>query len=506
MKKLKIGWSEIDITPDKRASLIGQFAERISEYVEKPITATALAIESDGEQMIMVSVDVNGVSYNLVEAVRQQLSGNPYGIEPMKTIYAAIHTHTAPTFPRPNSTAKLGMFMSYRSLLERELPPDKQYVEQVKTTDDSEVITPDEYFNLLVDRLTKVTIDAWNNRSEGSYSNAFGRAAVGMCRRAVYNDGSAKMWGDTHTAVFEELEGGSDTGLELLYMFDNNKKLTGVVANVACPAQCVQHRHFISPDYWGEVKVLLRERFGEKIYVLGLCSIAGDQCPVDLIRWVEPESDLNDPNIFRNNPPKRKADPSMFDISGMKKTGRRIAREIIDLYEDGLDETKNEAIFEHRVSIFQLPVRRVTPSDVLYAKNVIKEYISNKEGDVDYNDVGNLTGPLGDLMRAEVQERMDTLDTEVHIIRLGNVAFATNPLEPFIKYGNQIKGRSNAEQTFLVQLANGIEGYVPTQKAEQGGHYSGFAASGILGHIGGEQLVRETVKNINIMFEKDDLQ
>ena len=125
---------------------------------------------------------------------------------------------------------------------------------------------------------------------------------------------------------------------------------------------------------------------------------------------------------------------------------------------------------------------------------------------MDYNDVGNLTGPLGDLMRAEVQERMDTLDTEVHIIRLGNVAFATNPLEPFIKYGNQIKGRSNAEQTFLVQLANGIEGYVPTQKAEQGGHYSGFAASGILGHIGGEQLVRETVKNINIMFEKDDLQ
>ena len=334
----------------------------------------------------------------------------------------------------------------------------------------------------------------------------FGRAAVGMCRRVVYNDGSAKMWGDTHTAVFEELEGGSDTGLELLYMFDENKKLTGVVANIACPAQCVQHRSFISPDYWGEVKVLLRQYFGENIYVLGLCSIAGDQCPEDLIRWVEPESDLNDPNIIRNNPPKRKADPSMFDISGMKKTGRRIAHEIIDLFEEGLDEAQNEAIFEHRINIMQLPVRRVTPSDVAYAKRIIKEYIQDKDGDMDYNDVGNLTGPLGELMREKIQERMDTLDTEVHIIRLGNIAFATNPLEPFIKYGNQIKARSNAEQTFLVQLANGIEGYVPTEKAERGGHYSGFAASGIVGHIGGEQLVRETVKNINIMFEKDDLE
>ena len=382
------------------------------------------------------------------------------------------------------------------------MPADKKYVERYIEKKDKDVITPEEYFDFLVKQLAKVTVDAWNNRKEGSYSNAFGRAAVGMCRRAVYNDGSAKMWGDTHKAVFEELEGGSDTGLELLYMFDDDKRLTGIVANIACPAQCVQHRSFISPDYWGEVKVLIRQRFGENVYVLGLCSIAGDQCPVDLIRWVEPESDLNDPNIIRNNPPKRKADPSMFDISGMRKTGRRIAREIIDLFEEGLGEAQNEAVFEHRINIMQLPVRRVTPFDVSSAKRSIKEYIQNKDGDMDYNDVGNLTGPLGDLMRNEVQEHMDTLDTEVHIIRLGSIVFATNPLEPFIKYGNQIKARSNAEQTFLVQLANGIEGYVPTQKAEQGGHYSGFVASGIIGHVGGEQLVRETVKNINELFKE----
>ena len=45
MNKVKIGWSEVSITPDKKISLLGQFAERISEYVEKPITVTAMAIE-----------------------------------------------------------------------------------------------------------------------------------------------------------------------------------------------------------------------------------------------------------------------------------------------------------------------------------------------------------------------------------------------------------------------------------------------------------------------------
>ena len=50
---------------------------------------------------------------------------------------------------------------------------------------------------------------------------------------------------------------------------------------------------------------------------------------VDLVRWVEPESDLNDPNGKRNSPPRRKADPSMFDLAGLRKAGKRIAREAL---------------------------------------------------------------------------------------------------------------------------------------------------------------------------------
>ena len=74
--------------------------------------------------------------------------------------------------------------------------------------------------------------------------------------------------------VFSELEGGNDSGIELLYVFDQRKKLTGIVANLACPAQCVQHRLFVSPDFWGEAKKLLRERFGQDICLLTLCAPA----------------------------------------------------------------------------------------------------------------------------------------------------------------------------------------------------------------------------------------
>ena len=498
MSNLKIGWAEISITPDKKTALAGQFAERISEYVEKPITATAMAVSQGNEQMIMVSCDLVAVSVNLLDGVREKLKENSVGIDPQKVILSAIHTHTGPVYPRKRRIS--GDYVGAKGMLKRYLTDGRKYTEKQNISDNAEIMLGAETFDFLADRITEIIFKAWGNRKEGSFSNAFGRAAVGMCRRAVYTDGSAAMWGETNQAVFKEVEGGSDTGIELMYVFDENKKLTGIVANLACPAQCVQHRLFISPDFWGEVKLLLRERFGEEIYLLAQCSAAGDQCTVDLIRWVEPENDVNDPNIERKYPLKRKADPSMFDIKGMKLVGRRIAREIISVYEDGLDTPQCEVEFKHKVHIMKLPIRKATLAQGKAAEKAVNDYLRDKSGDVDYNDAAKLQVHLGILARLELQNIQNILDTEVHIIRLGTVAIATNPFELFLDYGNRIKARSRAEQTFLIQLACGAEGYLPTEKAENGGHYSAFISSGLVGHEGGDMLVSGTLEEINKMF------
>ena len=499
MSILKFGWSEKSITPDKKISLAGQFAERISQYVEKPLTVTAMAVDSGEDHVVLVSCDLGSTGYSLVKAVRENIAGKIPGLDPMKVVLSAIHTHTGPVYP---STRRLPEAVGTGSkfMLQDILPAGKKYVEKENISANPEIATKQEVMELLVKQISAAVAEAWENRKPGSFTNAFGRAVVGMCRRATYSDGSAQMWGDTNTAMLVGLEGGNDSGIELLYVFDEAKKLTGIVANLACPAQCVQHRLFVSPDFWGEVKMLLRKHFGEEIFLLAQCSAAGDQCPVDLVRWVEPESDLNDPNCKRNNPPKRKADPSMFDLAGMRKTGKRIAGEIIDVYEEGLDEAQVDVEFKHIVEDMMLPLRRTTMTEVAAAKRAIKEYLDDKEGDVDYNDAANLQRHLGVLRRAAVQETVEVLPTEVHILRMGTIAIATNPFELFLDYGNQIKARSLAEQTFLIQLCCGAEGYLPTKKAEEGGHYSAFIASGQVGHIGGEKLVRQTLQEINAMF------
>ena len=62
---------------------------------------------------------------------------------------------------------------------------------------------------------------------------------------------------------------------------------------------------------------------------------------------------------------------------------------------------------------------------------------------------------------------MDVLQAEIHVIRLVDIAIASSPFELFLNYGNRIRARSLASQTFLIRLCNGWEGYLPAAKAEK---------------------------------------
>jgi len=491
--KYLIGWAEEDFTPDRKIRLAGQFYERVSQYVESNIGATAMAVECGNAQAVFCSADLGSVSVSLVEAIRKELAKrNVPGLDVNMIIVNATHTHTSYVYERDD---RLGG--SALSVLRELMPEGSKYIEHAVATDD--VMTPREGTAILTEKIANAIERAWLARKPASFANEFGRAVVGMNRRVCYDDGSAKMWGDTKTVNFTHLEGGNDSGIELIYTFDENKKLTGVVANIACPSQVVEQRSYISSDYWGKVKDNLRAQFGEDIMVLGLCGAGGDQCPRDLIRWVDPETPIDDPNVIRENVTLRRADPSMYDIAGAVKIGKRVANEIIDVYEE-IQRTVSEGVFEHKVLSIDLPLRRVTPSECANAQKAIHEFFKENPGDINYMDTAEMHVHAGTILRHKFQETHNIRTIEVHIVRLGNVVFATNPYELFLDYGNQIRALSLAEQTFIIQLCNGSEGYLPTKKAEEGSHYSAYVSSGTVGHAGGEMLVRKTVEEINKMF------
>ena len=461
MAELKFGWSEVDITPGKgtKIGLAGQFFERITDEVESHISVTALTIDSGSDYVIMCACDLVAVSENLNILVKEKLAKNGM-VNPKKVILSAIHTHTSYIYKGKTSIAKVNPKQYLQSII----PEDMAYKPLVSN---EKGMDPNDALEFLANKIVEAVLLSWENREQGYYRNAFGRAAVGMCRRVCYDDGSALMWGDTNHANFTELEGGNDNGIELIFVYDKNKKITGVVANIACPAQVVEHRSYISSDYWGKVKDNLRKEYGEEVFVLGLCSAAGDQCPRDMIRWVEPESYIDDPNIKRDTVLERNADPSMFDISGLKVVGRRISSEIIAVHEELNSEYKDQAELIHETANITLPLRRVTKSEYANAVEMIDKFIEKNRGKtINFDDNAKMHVYSGIIARYELQKTVNTFEIETHFIRFGDIAIATNPFELFLDYGNQIRARSKAKQTFLIQLACGAYGYLPTEKAE----------------------------------------
>ena len=477
-QKLLVGMSQKDITPPARVSLQGQFHTRISEYVESPLLANVFAAESAGDQIVICACDLVGIGLDFANTVRAKIRERCPDLDADKVIFSATHTHTGPEYYRVEKSLHVAA---------KFLPEEIKFVDYEKIPDD--VWMQDKCGPFIADRLCEAVCEAWEKRQPGQISPSFGRAVVGHCRRVVYDDASAKMYGSTDTVNFEALEGGNDSGIELLYVFDAANKPVGALANVACPSQCVEGEYYISADYWGKARDKVKAQLGDDFILVGLCGAGGDQSPRDLVR--------------RNAKKQRRSDPNMHGLEGAIELGDRVARVVLDKLESAAAEPSGQAVIAHEVLSIDFPLRRVTISEYDNAKRQFMDYVrSNPKTTYDSRDMSALHIHGGIMERYEKQQTVQFYTSEIHVARIGDIAITTNPFELFLDYGNKIKAMSEATQTFVIQLACDTAGYLPTAKAERGSHYSAYVSSGKTGHDGGELLVRKTLDTIQKLWQE----
>ena len=105
------------------------------------------------------------------------------------------------------------------------------------------------------------------------------------------------------------------------------------------------------------------------------------------------------------------------------------------------------------------------------------------------------------IARYHAQQENTKRPTEVHIVKVGDIAFATNPFELYMDYQHRIQARSPFVQTFVVQLAaqpgNLNSGtYLCTERGAWGMGYSATVFCNAVSPAGGQQLVEETVAEL----------
>lgn len=449
--ELLVGGATTSITPDQPVALDGQFGTRIARKVESPVTATALALESrDGDkildQAILVSCDLVAIRQGLLEGVRERLLKRLRDFPSSKLVLSATHTHTAPVTQEGR----------YEILGEG-------------------VMQPREYFTFLTERIADVAAQAWQARKPGSVGWGLGHAVVAQNRRAVYADGQAKMYGRTDDPKFRGLEGHEDDGVEVLFFWDRDRRLLATAVNVSCPAQEVEGLSVVNADFWHEVRESLRKKHGKDLFVLAWTGAAGDQSPHLMYR--------------------KAAEERMRKLRGLNRLeeiSRRIVLAWEEAYEGASKDIRTDVPLIHKVQVLELPERKVTDKEYREAL----ETVSSLSKDPKQKRRMQWNQSVADRFERQQRGPAQPYVMELHVLRLGDVVIATNDFELFTDYGVQIKGRSRALQTFVVQLS-GPGSYLPTERAAQGGGYSAIVQSNRVGPEGGQILVDRTVEVIN---------
>lgn len=479
--KIRIGWASRDVTPDRPVSLRGHFNVRIATRVQDPLTVTALALESDEEYVVLASMDVCTVEVEVLEGARAALATRLPDFDPRRLVVSATHTHTAPF-----SGSLAG------------LQKDAEYIDAIRARYPDYMSTV-EFGALLTERLVDAVCEAWEGRAEGYIGWGYSHAVVGENRRVRYFDDHAMMYGSTSADDFSHVEGHVDHSVNLLCTYDAGQTLTGVLMNVACPSQASESgQDYVSADYWHDVREELRSRYGSGLFVLPQCSAAGDQSPHRLLGT--------------------RAEARMLELkygAGLgrplnaalrKDIARRLAGAMDDAEPAIRKDLRDEAILKHEHR--KLDLEHWDLSEAEYV--TLQEQIAEAEKQL--AELGD-SDPLGSqytALRSRVawcqraanryEHPLPSVPIEMSVLRLGDIAFVTAPFEYYLDFGDRIKGRSAATQTFVVQLA-GPGTYLPTARAAAGLSYGAVPASCSVSPAGGHAIVDEAVTTIAAMFE-----
>jgi len=447
----RFGWASRTLTPDRAAMVQGQMNIRIARSAKDPLTATALAIDPGpaGAGLIWIGCDLCMIPDVLMEAVRQRLADRLPDVPADGVLASATHTHDGPVlldgaYPHPGG----------------------------------DVMTPQECRDHVADRIAEAAAEAWEDRQPGGVARAFGHAVVGHNRRAVYADGTAVMYGKTDRPDFVCIEGYEDHSLDVLAFSDAAGRLSGLLVDVPCPSQVEEHLSEWSADYWHEVRLELRGRFGEDLYVLGLCGAGGDQSPHFLL-YGRQEEEMR----------RRRGVSQRQEIA--RRVGEGVSRALASA-----PPADGDAEVAHVVRRLSLPGRSITAAERDWARDRHEQAISGGQDPALW-----FPRQLRRVMECfDAGEPLPPTPVEAHVVRIGEAVLATNPFELYLDYGLRIKARSPAAQTLIVQLTAGRGSYLPTERAVAGGHYGAHPVVAPVGPEGGRLLVAETLLAIGELW------
>ncbi len=418
-----VGFACADITPALGREVPGGFSKAFSRSIHDPLLATA-AVIGDGETRVaLVGLDNLSVKRSVVQAARRAIEERT-GIPAGNVMVGASHTHNG----GPCQGALPGSFVGAF---------DPEFCEDLAQ---NHATAPDpDYLREVADQIATAVILADARQQEATL--AVGRGAeptVAFNRRFKMRDGTQMTHPGKGNPDILEPAGPVDPEVGVLSAWSPAGRFLGAVVNFTCHGTVFSGG--VSADWPFFMRETIAQALNPDALVVFLNGACGDVTQVNNLSLQESE----------------------FGEKWARRVGQKVGAEALKVIADA--EPAELLPLASTQRVFPIGTREVSEAR-------FEECLALLKSDAPHDHEWWFAR---DVLLLHEQNRWEPEATcEVQAIQIGPAAYVANPAEYFCQFGLNIKQRSPFPYTWVVELANGCIGYVPTPEA-MGPHGGGY--------------------------------
>ena len=431
--EFRAGAATSNITPDLGGDIVGGFVPVPATHVHDELHARCLVLDDGVTKLALVVCDLLGMHRSVFEEAKKLIQ-DATGIPPSHVLISATHTHSA-----TNALGeKVRPFASDIELTEYQRFVARRVSDGVRRA--VHLMRPAEIGFVSVDAPEHVFVRRWFMREGTVPVNPFGTID------------RVKMNPAAGSADLLEPAGQPDPGVSVMAVREPGGRLIAVYSAYSLHYVGGVGAGHVSADYFGMYCEALKKMQGD----------GAQQPPFVAMMANGTSGDVNNIN-FKSPRPRMEPYEQM----------RRVAEDLATKVSAGLSkvEWKKTAKLDARQQV--LPVRwRSVDAELL-------QWAAKTEAAATAETRNSLpviyAGRIQRLANASPEAK-----APAQVLRIGDICIGTSPCETFSETGLEFKRRSPFAHSFMVELAGGYYGYLPTPRHFELGGYETWPGTNYL--------------------------
>ena len=422
---MKAGFFDTDITAAIGMERPATYYKIYHEAIHDPLKARACVLDDGKTRVAMVGLDTGIIGRGTVQKARAAIAER-CGIAGENVLIAASHTHAGgPLWGFCDEDLKDAPELIKRLALKESISLDVGYEKHV------------------VDQIASAVFMADKRKSNAKLSIGSGiEDKAAFNRRFKLKSGRSATHPGKGNPEIVEPAGPVDPEVGVIAAWDGEDKLLGCVVNYACHGTC--YGGAVSADWIFYMERTIRGVMGAQAGVVFLNGACGDVTQVD----------------------NQSLRPSESGIEWAEHVGTRVGAEALKVLVSS--EKGDHLALAALTDNLDLKMRKPSKASLLKCREICERMLDDPEKTTEFHFAKER------LILEHMLSQSKTRSVELQAIQIGPAVLLSNPAELFCQYGLDIKKRSNFPHTFVVELANGQCGYVPTEDAldpKRGGGY-----------------------------------